>query len=265
MVTARNTVRTFLALAAVVSVVIVVARIVADDPHAPALPVRRILVPGGTFEPGPGSVDPASPPRRRVTVAAFELDETEVTVGAYRACVTAGACTPAGSGDSCTWADDVPRLPVNCVSWPQADAYCRFAGRRLPSEAEWEWAARGADGRGYPWGAAAPGSRACWSGDDAVRKGPCEVGTHRAGDSPFGVADLSGNVAEWVADPEQAPDPAGAPDPKGKPGVGLRVTRGGSWFDREPRDVAATARAPTPPDAQFYDLGFRCARDAPRP
>jgi len=189
------------------------------------------------------SCAPTERPQTRVRVAAFALDRTEVTQSDYQRCVGRRVCTPPASGfDPAQW----PKRPVAQVTWAQASAYCQFAGKRLPSEAEWELAARGTDGRIYPWGDSAPTcaqahTRAC--GDQ-----PQDVGLTPAGASPFGALDLAGNVDEWV-DGFYAPY-GSAPTPQ-------RVARGGAYDAWHARTTARNALAPDYHDAL---LGFRCAR-----
>src|SRR5262249_19229476 len=132
-------------------------------------------------------------PRHAVLVRAFRIDRTEVTVEAYAACIAARACTTPPD-----FHPERARRPVAHVTWAQALAYCRFRGARLPSEAEWELAARGTDGRIYPGGDEPPDCPrpplpACGAA-------PADVGTHPSGASPYGVLDLAGNVDEWTAD-----------------------------------------------------------------
>ncbi len=228
-----------------------------------ALAPDRVHVPAGTSQLGSDDGDADERPARRAFVAVFDLDRTEVTVGAYRRCIARGACPPLPLA-----ADDA--LPVTGVSWHDARRFCRWAGGRLPTEAEWERAARGDDGRRFPWGDApscANANHGSWKGE-----GPCggenpgrpePVGRRPAGQSPFGVLDLSGNVWEWVAD-AWSPRPArGARNPRGPAHGARHVVKGGSCCSEllEPR---AANRAAFPPTYRDDDLGFRCAY-APAP
>jgi formylglycine-generating enzyme required for sulfatase activity len=199
-------------------------------------------------------------PVHEVRVTAFELDVTEVTVAAYAACVKRGACTPPAATGSYHGRDlgratacngdrpDRQRHPVNCVSWEQAMAYCRAAGKRLPTEEEWEYAARGgADGRTYPWGAAKPGRQLCGSYGHR-RNSTCAVGSFPR--SAYGLADMAGNVMEWTASAYQAGD-------------ARRVLRGGNWLDDAASDMRAAIRMPYAPTDRNEFIGFRCARSIP--
>jgi hypothetical protein len=187
-------------------------------------------------------------------VAAFCLDEGEVTVNAYADCLRRGRCDEAGlrCGRAATWgAGGKGEHPVNCVTWDQADRFCRAQGKRLPTEAEWEWAARGRlRALTYPWGTEPPADRACWDGvgntlGKGLRNETCAVGAHPRGDSPDGFHDLGGNVREWTATK-----------------VGRdRVVRGGSWGDSLPEFLAAGFRGMNKPDERFEITGFRCASD----
>ena len=180
-----------------------------------------------------------------VQVAAFTIDRTEVTVAAYEACVSAGACSATDSGEFCNAGrPDRATHPVNCVDWHQASAYCAWAGKRLPTEQEWEYAARGDDARGFPWGNEEVGARACWNRWSS-RLGTCPVGSHPRGASPFGVLDMAGNVGEWTASEHEA---------------GARVDRGGSWHDALPVALRSVTRHGSAPTDRDGDLGLRCAR-----
>ncbi len=206
-------------------------------------------LPGGTFEMG-------SLRGEAVTVAGFRMDVTEVTVDAYRACVSRGACTPAAADYGCNWTDaGRGSHPINCVDSTQATAYCRVVGKRLPTEAEWEWAARGGEaGTTYPWGNDDPTSRACWDGDGRdpfdppTRKRTCAVGAFAQDRSPQGIRDLAGNAWEWTSSSWNA-------------GGSHRVVRGGSYHDVLPVDLRAAARRGVASSSQYNVLGFRCVAD----
>jgi len=187
-----------------------------------------------------------------VTVAPFCLDATEVTAAAYADCVDNGTCSAEGldcSPRATYGVRERARHPVNCVTWFDADAFCRDLGKRLPSEEEWEWAARGRDrGTAFPWGDLPPGDRACWDGEGNAlgrgeRAGTCPVASFPAGDSPGGVSDLAGGVREWTASAE------------GK----SRIVRGGSWGDTEPAFLSSSFRGMNGPEDRLELTGFRCA------
>ncbi len=186
---------------------------------------------------------PTELPAHAIQVGAFRLDRAEVTQAAYAACVGAGVCTPPAAEP----ARRSPQTPVTHVTWSQARAYCRWRGQRLPTEAEWELAARGTDGRVYPWGDTPPTCQTAHT--PSCGEAPAEAGGRPAGASPFGVLDLAGNVDEWVED-EYAP--YGSADA----GSGQRVARGGAYDAWHARSTARSALAPDHRDAL---LGFRCA------
>ena len=162
------------------------------------------LVPAGPFTMGAdagGELD--EHPAHAVDLPAFYLDLTEVPNEAWDRCVAAGACPPpdASSAGRNGFGADArfrgPRQPVSAVSWDSARAYCAWRGKRLPTEAEREKAARGADARRYPWGSQEPTlDRAVFGGTGVT----ADVGTHPRGDGPYGHHDLAGNVWEWVED-----------------------------------------------------------------
>jgi formylglycine-generating enzyme required for sulfatase activity len=193
-------------------------------------------------------------------LAAFAIDRDEVTRAEYALCVRAGACSPAAATLA---GDETSRLPVTGVRWSDADAYCRFAKKRLPTEAEWERAARGSDGRIYPWGNRPECARGNWGNYDGEGRCPDNPGRPVAVGSYGGaIHDLGGNVWEWVADWY---DPtyyrrSPARNPRGPATGTRRVVRGGaccSMFGL-PR---ASNRVAFPPDYRDDDLGFRCATD----
>jgi hypothetical protein len=195
-------------------------------------------IPAGDFWMGSNDGEANEKPAHRIHVDAFEMDVTEVTVAQYGACVSGGACPPASTNSLlCNWGkSDKASHPINCVSVDEAKTYCTWAKKRLPSEEEWEYAARGSDGRMYPWGGEAPGSQLCWTG-----KGTCAVGSFPSGRSPFGVLDMAGNVWEWTDS---------------------HVARGGSYANEDPSVVRGAYRFVAHPE-RSQDVGFRCASSAP--
>jgi len=227
------------------------------------------FVPAGTFVRGSrdGHGEPDESPRRLIYLDAFYIDQFEVTVARYRRCVEAGACGAPEQEKQCNWADAARTLdPVNCVSWNQSDEYCRWAGKRLPTEAEWEKAARGTDGRVYPWGAEAPNCTLAnfYTGSHHYCRGRTVAATeymHAA--SPYGAVQMAGNVYEWTADwyAKDAYARAPARNPRGPARGRHRVVRGGSWFTPG-ADLRVTLRGPVPPVVRFNYLGFRCAASA---
>lgn len=228
----------------------------------------QVRVPGGAFFMGASdlrNVGQGSAPVHRVVLSTYCLDQTEVTVAAYRVCVDAGVCgAPDGKNNSplCNWPiagrDD---HPVNCVDWTQADAYCRFAGRMLPTEAQWEYAARYSDERDYPWGNTAPANQLCWSGGGGAAAATCPVGSHPAGDTALGIHDMAGNVWEWVADwldvyqADPVTDPTG---PQSSP-FQAHADRGGAFNVSDPVAVRAAERDGSLTLRRIYTMGFRCA------
>jgi len=214
------------------------------------------FVPSGEFLMGsdaPYDVDAS--PQHRVYLDAFWIDKTEVTNEQYDKCVKAAACAPSGCAQDVRFND--PRQPVVCVSWYDAARYAAWVGGRLPTEAEWEKAARGCDGRVYPWGDYFDPERANTSEGGVQRTTP--VGHYSPlGDSPYGAADMAGNAYEWTStlfkgypyDPDDGREDAGA--------TGFRVARGGSFLLNH-RGSYCTARVPGGPGARSTSVGFRVA------
>ncbi len=227
----------------------------------------------GSLE-GEGSEDER--PAHEVTLQGHCLDRREVTVAEYRACVErprgALRCKPAGTSAYCNGGrSDRDDHPVNCVDWNDATAYCAWAGKRLPTEAEWEHAARaGGENRLFPWGNEAPAAQLCWDGagndmGEGRREGTCPAGgfAQKSGNGRGGVADLGGNVAEWVADAYAPYQAEALRDPRVTDRtlqIGKRVVRGGSWFSDEPGQVRAAKRDWFVVTDRTFDVGFRCAR-----
>ncbi len=189
-------------------------------------------------------------PRYRTRLAAFCLDRTEVTAGAYRACVSEKACTAADSRFvTCTAGAGEDDLPINCLNATQAATFCSHRGARLPAEAEWEYAASGGDDRVYSWGDQSPDGRTCWKNHAA-----CPVGTYPAG--AFGLFDMTGDVWEWTS--------TGYGDYPWPPvQIVDQVYRGGSWSRRFDKWMRVRLRNRAPPSYEGAHLGFRCAVTLP--
>lgn len=210
-------------------------------------------------------------PARRIMLDGFAIDRHEVRWREYRDCVAAGVCRPPRLDLCWTWTGDgfvrgaeLPAElfgddhPVMCVNWEEASTYCKAVGKRLPTEAEWERAARGTDARKYPWGDAAPTCK------EVVMHGCSDftrpVGSRPAGASPVGALNMSGNVSEWVSDwwgsrsyLDVRRNPTGLRDGD------VRVVRGGSFYDGD-STLRASYRYGVEPLARLSTLGFRCAR-----
>jgi len=221
-----------------------------------------VLVSAGEFTMGGDSIDN---PRHPVYLDAFHMDKYEVTASRYAKFLQATRRQLPFKWSEMSLVSHGDR-PVIGVTWEDADAYCRWASKRLPTEAEWEKAARGTDGREYPWGNEAPTPRhanfnkCCeWKGYGVL----AIVGSLEAGRSPYGIYDLAGNVSEWVADwydttsykYELERNPKGPRDGEEK------VVRGGSWYDSALLQRSAL-RSRSYPSAPSTDRGFRCAKDA---
>ncbi len=268
-------------------------------------PEGTVLIPGGKFFMGSDNVDNKalvpSRPAHQVEVADFCMDLREVTVADYDACSAKGECKrafrdslwPQGSMAKKAWEDaraaysplcnegvaGREQHPVNCVTWAQAEAYCLKHGKRLPSEAEWEFAARGSDGRSYPWGDDPPDARhlngcgqecTAWraaaglaasgqlyDADDGF-PGTAPVGSFPAGKTQAGLLDMVGNVFEWTAD-DYALYP-GAPADARPPDPGAKVIRGGAFNSAQAEHAEPALRFPQDQTAHVHAVGFRCAQ-----
>ena len=236
------------------------------------VPPGMILIPAGEFEMGSNTHSIDELPARQVNVDGFYIDIDEVTVADYGECVDAGDCNAPGFGGACNWA--VPGRedhPLNCVSWTDANSYCSFfAGipfpKRLPTEAEWEKAARSDDARLYPWGEEPPPSCTHVSMDEGAGGGcgagsSIPVGSKPLGDSPYGVHDMSGGVWDWTADWYAPYDVAETDNPTGPPTGMLKVMRGGGWVTSDPDWFRTSARIGQRTTNVNINVGFRCAQD----
>jgi formylglycine-generating enzyme required for sulfatase activity len=239
-----------------------------------------VLVPAGAFTMGSDEYYPAERPHR-VDLDAYFIDTYETTTARFRRFVEAtGYRTMAErDGASIAWTgttfDKVagatwraprgpgsvaePSHPVVQVTWFDAAAYCSWAGKRLPTEAEWEKAARGTDARRFPWGDQWDASRA--NSSDGARGGTAPVGSYPTGVSPYGVHDLAGNAWEWVADRYDSGYYSRSPErnPTGAEAGAERGIRGGGWY-LDPVSLRAARRRGYPATARNDVIGFRCAK-----
>jgi formylglycine-generating enzyme required for sulfatase activity len=276
----------------------------ASVPPAPSCPEGMVLIPAGQFFMGSDLKDalPNQKPSHNVTLGAFCMDLYEVTAQKYRQCSDVGKCrratpevewaniTPKDKkvySELCTIADPAKaEHPMNCVSWEMASTYCKNNDARLPTEAEWEYATRGPDGRIYPWGDEAPTAQhlnACgkeclaWAKahqvsaqfpgalypDDDGFATTAPVGKFPAGRSRFGPYDVVGNVWEWVADYEGSYQAADQTNPTGPETGQKRVIRGGAWNGSFPDWLHPSFRYAQDPKSQSHGVGFRCAKSLP--
>jgi formylglycine-generating enzyme required for sulfatase activity len=219
-----------------------------------------VLVPAGEFTMG----DDENSPRRKLFVDAFYMDQFETTTERYAKYLESTRTDRRPDYWDELKGKDSERMPVIGVSWNEANAYCRWAGKRLPTEAEWEKSARGAGERPYPWGESTPTVDLANyenSSPEAYGTGLSPVGAHTAGRSPYGVEDLAGNAAEWVADwYSESFTSDDVFNPRGPAAGEKKVIRGGGRYDASLR-LSATSRQFASPDTRSDDIGFRCASD----
>lgn len=228
-----------------------------------------VLIPDGEFWMGSpdGEGDKDEHPRHQVALVAFYMDKFEVTVSRY------AEFMESTNRSSPEYWDQVDRhkhgaLPIVGVDWQDAGAYCRWAGKRLPTEAEWEKAARGKDGRTYPWGNEPPTARLANFGKaftaNVYDERLAPVDSYAAGKSPYGLHHMAGNVWEWTADlyDEAYYRNSQERSPKGPSSGEYRVVRGGSWLSG-PHLVRSATRYWNTPTSRLANIGFRCAQDRP--
>ena len=226
----------------------------AEDPVVPA---DMALIPSGAFWMGSnrGGVDEG--PLHKVFLDSFAIDRWEVSRKEYRTFANAtGRKMPEVMRDPPFDGDDLPAVGV---TWEEAEAYCGWVGKRLPTEAEWEKAARGEDGRTFPWGEDRPTMGRLNFADSL--KAVARIGSYPAGAGPYGVEDMAGNVAEWVDnwyDPKVYTSDGVVQNPRGPATGRMKVVRGGSWQSRE-YAVRASARVAKRPTERSATVGFRCA------
>lgn len=277
-----------------------------SSPSPLRCPEGMVAIDGGRFFMGSDEDLPVEKPAHKVTLGAFCMDKTEVTTAAYVACSARGDCKRAGTtnrwegitakeaktydplcnagavGDPAKKnAETRGSHPINCVDWANADRYCRANGKRLPTEAEWEFAARGSDGRKYPWGDETPTARhlnacgiecAAWLKKRAAQTDgflyatddgyptTAPVGSFPLGASRWGLDDVVGNVWEWTADYFGSYSADDLTNPTG-PVIGEeRVIRGGAWNGAYADWVRPSFRYMSAPDTRSHGIGFRCAK-----
>ncbi len=206
-----------------------------------------VHLPGGSYHFGCESGDPEchddERPGRPVSVPAFWMGKTHVTVEAYARCVSAGRCTPPNTGGKCNW-DKSARMdhPINCLDWRQATAFCEWIGGRLPSAEEWEYAAKSGESRIYPWGNTPPDvTRACY--DSSCGSGTWPAVSFGAGATKHGLLNMVGNVVQWTATDADSDD---------------KEIRGGSWSNIAAY-IRISRRDQARPNRRDDHIGFRCA------
>jgi len=237
---------------------------VPDANTTDANPGGTVLVPAGSYSRGCNAATDTCTsdelPVATITLSAFFIDETEVNQESYQQCVAAGSCiAPSTTTYKPTTTGG---HPVAGVTWQQAVDYCTWKGMRLPTEAEWEKAARGTDGRTYPWGNTALTCQLAFYGAcPGGTTGAVDVGTHPTGASIYGVQDMAGNVSEWVSDWYSSGyyQIAPATDPQGPASGTNKVIRGGSWNAAE-SFLRSADRYAVPPTLVDSRQGFRCAK-----
>ncbi|BDD12560.1 hypothetical protein FUAX_49920 (plasmid) [Fulvitalea axinellae] len=271
--TSRNKFGKTMALALMLLTVTLASAQDIDDEEMVIVPAGEFIM-GCDYEGNEQNCLEEASPAHKVYVDGFRIDKYMVTYRRYNKCVAEGVCTPLFEGAACNagmpWNSN---HPVNCVDYAQAAAFCEWdGGKRLPTEAEWEKAARGTDGRKFPWGNQSPncdlavmnrkkkGDKGMGPGCGAGTTQP--VGSRPKGASPYGAMDMAGNLFEWTADWF---DPAyfkNSPkkNPKGPKTGHHKTLKGSSWLMRTDAGMMSSVRSGYSPLGQGYVVGFRCAK-----
>lgn len=239
-------------------------------------PEGMILIPAGEFVMGSEEVDTEARalqfgskkpwfvnerPKRKVYLGAYYIDKYEVTNAEYKKFIDAKKRRPPNYWvNNNSYPPGAEDYPVASVNWYDADAYCKWAGKKLPTEAEWEKAARGTDGRRFPWGDVFDEKKCNCAGQ---YRGVMPAGRFEAGKSPYGVYDMAGNVYEWVSD-WYLPYPDSDYNDEDF-GEKFKISRGGGWggIGHYPLEIhyRTSFRFEIPPQGEYNDLGFRCTKD----
>ncbi|NLW31847.1 MAG: formylglycine-generating enzyme family protein [Fibrobacter sp.] len=233
-----------------------------------ALAGQSVQITGGSFTMGDNNGEADEVPEHEVAISSFSLDRYQVTEKEYDSCVRAGKCTPAHYDNCMVWSRGKfmsvkvpssyrnPDYPVVCITWYQAQAYCRFKGKTLPSEAQWEYAAKAGQKYTYAWGDSPPSSQNC---PFSEKKHPQKTGSYKP--NSWGLYDMTGNVWEWVSDFYERDYYSFSEkrDPQG-PQAGLyRVIRGGGWYSGK-KQLRITNRHWFSPAYPEVSIGFRCTK-----
>jgi formylglycine-generating enzyme required for sulfatase activity len=237
-----------------------------EKPPAPVVPEGMVAVSAGTYTIGRDGADPLVQPAHQVVLRAFYIDRTEVTNAAYKAFVDATGHKPPSNWAGTNFPEGRDDFPVTGVTWQDSADYAAWTGKRLPTEAEWEAAARGPDGRIYPWGngfrsgVANIGVKPDRPTPEQYPSGIRAAGRYPEGVSPVGAVDMIGNAWEWVADEIEVYPGNTESTLNLEPGVTYRVIRGGAYDGNKVND--ATYRGYLDGSLPYPKVGFRCAKDA---
>ncbi len=201
----------------------------------------------------------------KVRLKPFKITQTEITVEQYKKCVQQGKCSQPDTGENCNWVrEGFEQHPVNCVNWRQADAFCNWIGGRLPTEAEWECAAKGGRNHKYPWGnqrASCQYAVMDFQGNGCGKGHTWPVCSKSSGSTPLGICDMAGNVWEWTSDcyKKNYSTLTGDNYSDQEAECELKVLRGGGWDSIE-RYLSTFSRGGNWPDFKFNHIGFRCVK-----
>jgi len=238
-----------------------------EDKKKKAEAAKLPAVPGMSGVAGTKYFMGKGPDRHAATLSPFYIDSTEVTVEQYSNCIKSNRCNPPKPKEGCNWGIvGREQHPINCIGWMDASSYCTWKGKRLPTEAEWELAAKGVTENSYPWGnTPATCARAVIPDQNGVKgcgaNSTQPVGSKAQDKSPYGTMDMAGNVSEYVNDWYSIKYGQGEKDPAGPMSGTLKVTRGGSWQDNA-SSADITVRNFTLINGWSTGIGFRCAKSA---